>query len=137
MENISILPKQRTNDIFDLEYLREESIKYIQQFAGKHWTDFNPHDPGMTIMEILNYALTEMGYKARYSVKDILARPIGQLNKVKDTLFEASEILTSQPLTLNDYKKILLDIEGVKNARLIPNDKLFDYKELRLVKIWE
>jgi len=135
MENISILPKQRTNDIFDLEYLREESIKYIQQFAGKHWTDFNPHDPGMTIMEILNYALTEMGYKARYSVKDILARPIGQLNKVKDTLFEASEILTSQPLTLNDYKKILLDIEGVKNARLIPNDKLFDYKGVFSVEV--
>jgi hypothetical protein len=46
---------------------------------------------------------------------DLLAQPSGQQ---KPHFFGAGEILTSNPLTINDYRKLLIDMEGVKNAWL-------------------
>ena len=56
------------------ETLRELGIQHIQELAGKLWTDYNTHDPGITILEVLSYALTDIGYRINYDIKDILAQ---------------------------------------------------------------
>ena len=37
----------------DYALLRQEGIDLIARLAGKRWTDYNSHDPGITILEAL------------------------------------------------------------------------------------
>ncbi|NES65625.1 MAG: hypothetical protein F6K24_10365, partial [Okeania sp. SIO2D1] len=97
--------------------LRQEGIKHIERLAGKLWTDYNTHDPGITILEQLCYAITDLSYRLDFEMKDLLASSPGENRK---QFYTAREILTINPLTINDYRKLLIDIDGVKNAWLEP-----------------
>ena len=97
--------------------LRQEGIKHIERLGGKIWTDYNTHDPGITILEQLCYAITDLSYRLDFPLKDLLAPYPGEERK---QFFTAREILTVNPLTINDYRKLLIDIYGVKNAWLEP-----------------
>ena len=46
--------------------LQKRTIQEIQGLSGDVWTDFNPHDPGVTIADVANYALTELSYKLSF-----------------------------------------------------------------------
>ncbi len=52
---------QTKNDL-DFEFLRKQGIEYIESLGSALWTDFNTHDPGITILEILCYAITDLGF---------------------------------------------------------------------------
>ena len=47
----------------DYAFLRQEGIRHLERLAGPLWTDFNAHDPGITILEQLCYALTDLAYR--------------------------------------------------------------------------
>ncbi len=100
------------------EYLREAGLRYIEELSNKVWTDYNIHDPGITILELLCYAITDLAYRTSYPMADILAAGEDTLKKMREQFFSAAEILPSAPVTTRDYRKILIDIEGVKNAWL-------------------
>ena len=109
----------------DYTFLREEGIKYIESLTSEIWTDYNPHDPGITILESAVYALTELGYRAGFDIKDLLTQSYGKIVADKledrtDTFFTAREILTNRPLNVEDYRKLLIDINGVNNAWIFP-----------------
>jgi hypothetical protein len=97
----------------DFDQLRAEGIRLLQQLAGNTWTDHNTHDPGITILDQLCYVLTELSYRAGFDITQILARPGGH---TYNSLYSPATILTTNPVTLNDFRKVLLDIVGVKNA---------------------
>ncbi|MDJ0713964.1 MAG: hypothetical protein QNJ54_07065 [Prochloraceae cyanobacterium] len=97
--------------------LRQEGIEHIERLAGKLWTDYNTHDPGITILEQLCYAITDLSYRLDFEMKDLLAPSPGEKSQ---QFFTARKILTVNPLTINDYRKLLIDIDGVKNAWLEP-----------------
>ncbi|WP_299409868.1 hypothetical protein [Acaryochloris sp. IP29b_bin.148] len=103
----------------DYAFLRQEGIKSIQQLAGSRWTDYNSHDPGITILEALCYAITDLSYRLSFAIEDLLAQPVGTSN-AEPLFLTAREILTVNPLTITDYRKLLIDIDGVKNAWLEP-----------------
>ena len=44
----------------DYTFLREEGIPHLERMAGKLWTDFNTHDPGITILGQVCYAITDL-----------------------------------------------------------------------------
>ena len=100
----------------DYKLLRSEGIKHIEKLASKIWTDYNTHDPGITILELLCYAITELGYRSSYLIKDILAQSPDSEGEEGRQFFTASEILPCNPVTINDFRKIIVDVEGVKNA---------------------
>ena len=105
--------------------LRQECIKQIERLAGKVWTDYNTHDPGITILEQLCYAITDLSYRLDFEMKDLLAlSPKEKAGENRKQFFTAREILTVNPLTINDYRKLLIDIDGVKNAWLEPIQNL-------------
>ena len=58
----------------DYDFLRQEGIKYLEKLAGKLWTDFNAHDPGITILEQVCYAITDLASRINYTIPDLLAR---------------------------------------------------------------
>jgi hypothetical protein len=114
-KNKTLLPAQ------DYYFLREKGLEYIQSLSGRLWTDHNLHDPGITILEILCYALTDLGYRTGFDIKDLLAAPDGRSDLPRESgLFPAHEVLTHQPTTVFDYRKLLVKIKGVRNAWLDP-----------------
>ncbi len=112
----SLLPSQ------NYELLKENGLRYIEQLGHKLWTDYNIHDPGITILEALCYAIVDLGYRTDFSIQDLVSQANGQPNP---DFFTAREILTNCPLTELDYRKLLIDIdaenniEGVNNAWLL------------------
>ncbi|MCI5210374.1 MAG: hypothetical protein D3910_16660, partial [Candidatus Electrothrix sp. ATG2] len=50
----------------DFHSLRQEGIRHIERIGNKFWTDYNTHDPGITILEQLCYALTDLLYRIDY-----------------------------------------------------------------------
>lgn len=60
-------------------YLREKSLQYVQQLSGKLWTDHNLHDPGITILEVLCYALMDLGYRNNFEIKDLITTQDGSV----------------------------------------------------------
>jgi len=122
MDELTPIPKDRTLvHAQDYEFLRAEGLKHIESLSHDLWTDYNAHDPGITILEALCYAITELGYRCGFDMKDLLTDDKGQIvdNQV---FFTAKQILINNPLTIDDYRKLLIDIEGVHNAWLLADD---------------
>jgi hypothetical protein len=103
----------------DYEQLRQLGLQYIEQFSKDLWTDYNVHDPGITTLETLSYAITDLGYRTALPLEDILARVPGDTTK---DFFTAREILPCNAVTFNDLRKKIIDVEGVENAWVLPYD---------------
>ena len=52
-------------DALNFAVLKRDGIKQLQTLSGKVWTNYNDSDPGVTILDQLCYALTELGYCAQ------------------------------------------------------------------------
>ena len=101
----------------DYTRLRAEGQQHIAGLAGGVWTDYNTTDPGITLLECLCYAITDLSYRLGFSMPDLLAAAPDSRSYGKQ-FFSAREILTVNPLTVIDYRKLLIDIKGVRNAWL-------------------
>jgi len=100
----------------DFKSLKAEGLAYIQKHSGTEWSNLNPSDPGVTILEQLCYAFTELGYCANFSMKDILTQKNGNLT-VDNQFYTPQDILTTSPITIEDYTKYIIDrVENVKNV---------------------
>lgn len=97
--------------------LREAGLQRLQQLTGHRWTDFNAHDPGVTILEQACYALTDLLYRIRFDLRDLLTGPG---TTPYDSLHRPDQALCTEPVTLKDLRKIALDVEGVRNAQVHP-----------------
>ncbi|NBC09721.1 MAG: hypothetical protein GVY26_21220 [Bacteroidetes bacterium] len=115
----TVIPRTRPDHpSLDFERLRAEGIQHLEQLATEVWTDFNAHDPGITLLELLSYAITDLGYRTR-------RLPIGDLvaGGQENAFFSATDILNCSPVTALDYRKLLIDLPGVKNAWIHKYDK--------------
>ncbi|MEM6804119.1 MAG: hypothetical protein AAF696_22130 [Bacteroidota bacterium] len=87
------------------------AVEQLEQLEMSNWTDFNSHDPGMTILEILTYSLSELDLLTDQPLEDLLA---SQSNLSASDLLETfplpQRIFTAFPHTLNEYRKLFLHI---------------------------
>jgi uncharacterized protein len=118
--NTSIPKNVETKDDLDFSFLRSKGLEYIEKLSGNLWTDYNTHDPGITILEVLCYALTDLGMRMEMPLENILAPEDKTAQKISDQFFRATQILPSKPVNEADYRKLFIDIEGVKNCWLKP-----------------
>jgi hypothetical protein len=108
-------------DGLDFEGLKRKGIALLQDLSGKSWTDYNLHDPGVTILEVLCYALTELGYRTDFDVSDFLTGQGGSINFENQALFQPQDIFPSQAVTINDYRKLIYDsIPEIDNVWITP-----------------
>ncbi|GAB3899944.1 hypothetical protein GCM10028803_21960 [Larkinella knui] len=115
----------------DYALLYQEGLKHIENLASRLWTDYNSHDPGITLLETLCYALTELGYRTDFDIKDLLAEDSdGTIQNA--TFFTPRQILTCRPVSENDYRKLVVDIPGVSNAWLVFDQDATDADGFRL-----
>lgn len=120
-ENTTIQKNPVLSDASNYELLRKKGLEYIEQLSSSIWTDYNIHDPGITMLELLSYAITDLGYRSTLNIKDLLADPPSKNPKelpARQGFYTAREILTVNPWTNADYRKLLVDINGIKNAWL-------------------
>ncbi|CAB3657122.1 hypothetical protein [Trinickia soli] len=119
----------------DYAALIARGLDYCQRLTQDSWTDYNEHDPGVTILEQLCYALTDLGLRNTHAMPVLLAAKPGTdgvgaasaasgTNGPGDTLVTGERILTNAPWTLADYRRMLYDrVTFLKNAWLAPPRK--------------
>jgi hypothetical protein len=125
-KSITIEKNKFLPDSSNYGLLRQKGMEYIEKLGSKLWTDYNVHDPGITILEALAYALTDLGLRTSLDIKDLLALPLpetadadGQYPADKrQALYTARNILTVNPWTNADFRKLLINIDGIKNGWL-------------------
>ncbi|USX24238.1 hypothetical protein NHH73_16555 [Oxalobacteraceae bacterium OTU3CINTB1] len=104
----------------DFYALRREGIEFIEQMSSAAWTDYNAHDPGITILEQLCYLLTELAYRHGWDIKDLLMSATPAADPAHpypyQSFFTAREILTVNPVTPDDYRRLLIGLGPVRNA---------------------
>ncbi len=106
-------------DSMNYTFLKKKGIEHSQELAGKIWTDYNEHDPGITILENICYTLTELGYKTNFNIKDILYGESDE--KVEDILYQIQDIFPCSPVTILDYRKLVIDrVNNINNAWIVP-----------------
>lgn len=117
---IGAIAKPRAEELgLDQQRLHAIGLDHVRRLAGRIWNDYNVHDPGVTILELATYALTDLTSRARWPIEDLLAAGPGK-PPAPAPLFSARQILPGRALTLLDYRKLLIDLPGVKNAWLRP-----------------
>lgn len=113
----------------DYVALRKKGFKYVEQTGSAIWTDYNNSDPGITILEAVCYAITDLAYRADFDIKDLLAPEKLTADTWTQIFYTAKQILHNSALTINDYRKLIIDTRGVRNAWI---EKSKDYE----VPVW-
>jgi len=106
----------------DLQPLFELGLQQVRAYASAVWTDHNIHDPGITALELLCYSLTDLCYRAGFPIEDLLAAREDNPRNMARQFHSARRALPNRPLTALDYRKLLIDLDGVRNAWLYPFD---------------
>lgn len=111
----------------DFNELKETAIRHIQEIGHKNWTDFNVHDPGVTILESLCFALSDLSYKTGFNVVDLLTKSGESTPTLGDSLYSPEEILSNNPIGIDEYRKMILEnVPGLRNVWMKPRSIDFD-----------
>jgi len=113
--------------------LREKGLKYIQELSGDVWTDYNSHDPGVTILEQLCYAITDIAFRTSLPVTDLLVPGENlPVNAKSNAFYSPSAIFSSHPVTFQDYRKMIIDHFGeIQNVWIVAKRNNGYQEELR------
>lgn len=117
---------RRKEDPHGLGYdaLCREGIRLAQAASGDLWTDYNAHDPGVTILEHLCHAIADLGYRLGFDVADLLTEADGGIDFRRQALFLPEQILPCAPVTPIDFAKRLYsdfhEIEEVHVEQVLP-----------------
>src|SRR3954447_10535366 len=99
-----------TNPALDQQQLYAMGLDHARRLSRRLWTDHNIHDPGITTLELLCYALTDLAYRAQFPIEDLLAAATDNAGAMAGQFFTPRQILPCAPLTERDYRKLLIDL---------------------------
>lgn len=106
------------------EELQKNTLEQLQRLSGGVWTDYNPHDPGVTVADIANYALTELSYKLGFDLEGYLADEGGSYPTDRYGMFSPEDIYQTSPVTESDWRCLLLaHFPMLDNARMETDDE--------------
>lgn len=122
-ETINIPKNVSTKDDLDFGFLRQKGLEYIESLGSRLWTDYNSHDPGITILEMLCYAITDLSQRIEMPIENLLASETDNFKKMHQQFLSAVHILPSKPVTALDYRKLFVHLKEVKNAWIVKHDQ--------------
>lgn len=122
MLTAATLPAAVSSDpALDHAQLFARGLEQIRRYSRLTWTDHNTHDPGITILELACYVLTDLAYRAQFPLEDLLTRTINEPSGSRTNgLVTPRQALPNRPLTAADYRKLVIDVPGVRNAWIEP-----------------
>jgi hypothetical protein len=100
----------------DFAFLRKRMFELLEQLGSDTWTDYNAHDPGITILEALCYSITEVGMRINLPVDQLINR--NNPNALVHA-FSPIRVLPNHAVNSNDFRHISRGIDKVKNAWLL------------------
>lgn len=114
----NVIPRNPSeNDGVSYSTLRKNAIADCQQLSGKIWTDYNAHDPGITILEQLCYALTELAFRCGFPIADYFTDESDKIDYTKLSLYLPEDVLPCSPVTRKDFCSYLFsrvsDVEDI------------------------
>ena len=117
-QTIQRLPKEPSATSFDA--LRKVGVSHLQDLSSAHWSDYNLHDPGVTLLEALCFALTEQAYRAEADVASHLSNAQGRIQWLDHALPLPQDAFPARPSTLLDYRRWLLDqVPGLDGVQVL------------------
>jgi hypothetical protein len=116
--------------------LRAAALLLAQAASRTQWTDYNLHDPGVTLLEAFCYALTEDIYAHQQSVPTLLGLVPGDVQAddaatssissaalARFALHGPGSVLTCRPSTAHDYQRWLYDLwPQARHMQISPQD---------------
>jgi hypothetical protein len=118
---ISLIKENPLLPAEDYAAMRKEGFQLIEKLGSDYWTDYNNSDPGITMLEAVLYAITDLAYRTGFEIKDLLAPEQVTEDTWKQIFYTAKQILHNSALTLVDYRKMIIDVKGVRNAWVEPS----------------
>ncbi|MCY4181048.1 MAG: hypothetical protein OXD48_12400, partial [Litoreibacter sp.] len=107
----------------DFKDLRRAAIDYAQAASGQIWTDYNLHDPGVTLLEQTCFALSNLAYQASFPPRDLLTTPRGFFApSTEKTLYRPVKSLRASPVTGHDLNAYLSEQKGIARAWAEPTN---------------
>ncbi len=100
--------------------LRRVAIDYAQRASGEIWTDYNLHDPGVTLLEQSCFALSELAYQTAHPDRDLLTDARGRFNFQDLALFPPRKVLATDPVTMSDLAAWLSECPRVARVLVSP-----------------
>ncbi|WP_017349796.1 hypothetical protein [Pantoea sp. A4] len=105
----SLVEAEKENIHFNT--LMRDAREVVAQLAGKNWTDTALHDPGITLLEALAWNISDISYRCLLPLQDLLTlenAPVG--SGLFPPNFVPEEMLTTSPVTAEDYRRGILDL---------------------------
>ena len=106
--------------MLDDDDLKQEALDLIQKIGSNYWNDYNEHDPGITILEELCLSIMDADYKLSFPISDIVAQNPDEDNDETVQLYTADQLFNISPTTVDDYLKLILSINCIRNAYIHP-----------------
>lgn len=94
----------------------------LEVYAGQGWTARNDDDPGVTLLQAFAYGVSDVSYRHTLPLIDILTEKTLPTTSSTDSIhlqhsggifapeFGPERALTSSPVTLDDYRRAILDL---------------------------
>lgn len=100
--------------------LNTETLQLVQQLSGKRWTDYNAHDPGVTLMDVVCYGLLDLHYKFDFDFSSYLVDPSTRKPSLDQLGFlPADQVFSPTVVTAGDYEMLLKShIQGVRDCEV-------------------
>lgn len=104
----------------DFDDLRRVGISYAQEASGEIWTDFNIHDPGVTLLEQTCFALSQIAYQVSLPTRDLLTNARGHFCAQDLALFKPRKVLSTDPVTRDDLAAWLCACPQIDSVTIAP-----------------
>jgi hypothetical protein len=101
----------------DWDALVAEGHALLGAMSDGGWTDFNAHDPGITMLEAFAFALTDLGYRAGHAIPDLMAGS----GEGAGSRPSADALLAGRAVTRADRAAVVAAVEGVGAAWVEPS----------------
>ncbi|WP_286267441.1 hypothetical protein [Thalassotalea atypica] len=103
------IDKHSLVDPCSFDALKKQGLLKVQELSGHVWTDYNVHDPGVTILEQLCFVLSDVSYRAGADVTDYLGENTVKQLLNRSSLLAPEDAFPCHATTLMDLKQIILD----------------------------
>ncbi|MCD8261999.1 MAG: hypothetical protein LUD15_11365 [Bacteroides sp.] len=104
---MGITAREKNDNFYDR--LQERTLRRIQELCGEVWTDYNEHDPGITLADTIHYALYELSYLLDLPLESYLGiRERTPEAYRRKGFLAAEELFAVSPVTPADYEKLIL-----------------------------
>ena len=102
----------------DFDDLRRVAIGYAQDASRNLWSDFNVHDPGVTLLEQTCFTLTQLAYQCALPTRDLMTTARHSFLFREIGMPHPRKVLGTNPVTDADIEAWISSCDGIENVKL-------------------